>query len=159
MKKSLLLFTLCCITLVGWAADAPKYFAVWLNNGQRIDLLLYEKPTTTFTEGILKFEASGIAIEYEASEVKEFTFESTPSSGIRNVSADGKDCTVRQAGNMLNISGADPYAKINLYNSGGMFVSSHFADGTGSLSVSLEMLGQGVYILKIDTTTLKIIKR
>lgn len=158
MKKSLLLFTLCCITLVGWAADAPKYFAVWLNNGQRIDLLLSEKPTTTFAEGFLKFEASGTAIEYKASEVKEFTFEDT-SSGIRNVSADGKDCTVRQTGNMLNISGAEPYAKLNLYNAGGMFVSSHFADGTGSLSVSLDMLGQGVYILKIATTTLKIIKR
>ena len=150
---------LCCITLVSWAADAPKYFSVWLNNGQRIDLLLSEEPTTTFADGILKFKASGTAIEYKASDVKEFTFEALSSSGINGVSQDGKDCIVNQAGNVLNVSGAAPYAEVNLYNSGGMLVSTHTADDTGSLSISLDKLGHGVYILKIATTTIKIMQR
>ena len=149
----------CSITIISWAADAPKYFAVWLNNGQRIDLLLSEKPTTTFAEGILKFEAPGTAIEYKASEVKEFTLEDTQSSGIRNMSADSKDCTINQSGNVLSISGAEPNAKLYLYNAGGMLVSTHAADGTGKLSISLDQLNRRAYILKIASTTLKIIKK
>ena len=159
MKKSFLLFLFCCITFVGWAADSPKYFAVWLNNGQRIDLLLSEKPTTKFAEGVLKFEAPGIAVEYKASEVKEFTLEATPSSGIRNISPDGKDCIVNQSGNVLSISGAKPHAKLHLYNAGGTLISTNAADDNGKLSISLDMLDHGVYILKIATTTLKIMKR
>ena len=27
----------CCTTLVGWAADTPMFFTVWLNNGQRAE--------------------------------------------------------------------------------------------------------------------------
>ena len=65
----------------------------------------------------------------------------------------------RQAGNVLNVSGAAPYAEVNLYNAGGMLVSTHTADDTGSLSISLDKLGHGVYILKIATTTIKIMQR
>lgn len=149
---------LCCITLVGWAAEAPRYFAVWLNNGQRIDLLLSNKPTATFSEGVLKFEVPGTTVEYKASEVKEITLEAT-STGIRNLSADGKNCIVNRSGNLLSISGAEPNAKFYLYNAGGMLVVTHTADATGKFSVSLDTLGLGVYILKTGTTILKIMKR
>lgn len=149
----------CCITIAGRAADAPAYFAVWLKNGQRIDLLLSEKPNVTYAEGTFKFEASTTVVEYNASEVKEFTLETTQSSGIRNMAADGKDCNIHQSGNMLNISGVEPNAMLRLYNAGGMLISTNMADGKGTFSISLDPLDHGVYILKMATTTFKIMKR
>lgn len=159
MKKSVLLFMFCCIALAGRAADAPKYFAVWLKNGHRIDLLLSDKPNVTFTEGVLKFEAPGTTIEYKAADVKEFTLETTQSSAIQGVSANGNGCRISQSGNTLGISGAEPYAKLHLYSMGGMLISTYSADGQGSLSISLDPLDQGVYILKTDAITFKILKR
>lgn len=149
----------CCITLVAGAADAPKYFAVWLKNGQRIDFLLSEKPNVKFDEGTLKFEASSTAIEYNASEVKEFTLEDSPSAGIKNMPSGGKKCTIFQSGNMLIISGAEPYAKFQLYNAAGVIVTAKAADGAGKLSISLDRLNRGAYILKIASTTLKIMRK
>ena len=159
MKKIFPLFMFCCITLVGWAADAPKYFAVWLNNGQRIDILLSENPTVKFTEGVLRFEAPGTAIEYSASEVKEFTLETMPSSGIKSLSADDKDLAVSQSEDVLSISGVEPYANLQLYSAGGVLISTHAVDGNGTLNIPLNRLGHGVYILKTTSTTFKIMKR
>lgn len=149
----------CCFTLIAGAADAPKYFAVWLKNGQRIDLLLSEMPNVKYDEGTLKFEASSTAIEYNASEVKEFTLEATASSGIKNLSANGKDCKISQSDNTLSLSGAEPYARLHLYNAGGTLISTNAADGDGMLSISLKQLDHGVYILKIASTTFKIMKK
>ena len=159
MKKIFPLFMFCCITFVGWAADAPKYFAVWLNNGQRIDILLSEKPTVKFTEGFLRFEAPSTAIEYSASEVKEFTLESMPSSGIKSLSSNGKNWAFSQSGDVLSISGAEPYAKIQLYSAGGVLISTHAVDGNGTLNIPLNRLDHRVYILKTTSTTFKIMKR
>ena len=159
MKKTFLLFMFCCITLVARAADAPQYFAIWLKNGHRIDLLLHEKPNVKYIEGTIKFEAASTVVEYNASDVKEFTLEVIPASGIKNMSAEGKDCAVSQSGNMLTISGAEPYARFSLYNAGGKLISTSSADDKGSLCISLNSLDHGVYILKIATTTLKIMKR
>lgn len=151
---------LCCgFTLVAEAEESPKYFAIWLNNGQRIDMLLSEKPNVKFEEGTLKFEASATAVEYKASDVKEFTLEATQSTGIHSMKADGKDCSISQSDNMLNILGAEPYAKFLLYNAAGVLVSTNTADGTGTLSISLDRLGRGTYILKNASTTFKILKR
>ena len=150
---------LCCITLIIRAADAPKYFTIWLNNGQRIDFLLSEKPTVKFTEGFLRFEAPSTAIEYSASEVKEFTLESMPSSGIKSLSSDGNNWSFSQSGDVLSISGAEPYAKIQLYSAGGMLISTHAVDGNGTLNIPLNQLDHGVYILKTTSTTFKIMKR
>ena len=149
----------CCITLIVQAADAPKYFTVWLKNGQRIDLLLSEKPNVQFNEGSLKFVTSGTAIEYNASDVKEFTLEAISPTGINNFSADDKDCVITQSGNTLSVSGAEPYAKFYLYTAGSMLVSTYVANGNGTLSMSLDQLGQGVYILKTASTTFKVMKR
>lgn len=159
MRKIILLFIVCCITIVGRAAEAPKYFAVWLKNGQRIDLMLSEKPNVSFTSGTLKFTATSSSVEYNANDVKEFTLEATQSTGIQDANDGGKECRVSQSGDVLSISGADPYAKISIYSAGGMLISTHSADGNGVLNVSLNQLGPGVYVLNIASTTLKIIRR
>lgn len=149
----------CCITQLGWAADTPNYFAVWLNNGQRIDLLLSEKPTATFSEGIINFEAPGTSIQYKAAEVKEFTLEAMPVTGIESFSVEDKLYAVNQSGNVLSISGAKPNAKLQLYNSGGMLISTHPVDSKGCVNIPLNALIRGGYILKIDSTTIKIMRK
>lgn len=149
----------CCTTLVGWAADTPMFFTVWLNNGQITDFQLSEKPTVKFAEGVLMFETSSSAIEYNASEVKEFTLETLQASGIKSASGNSNHCVVNQLDNMLSISGAEPYAKVLLYNAGGKLILTNSADDKGTLHITLNSLDHGVYILKIATTTIKIMRR
>ncbi len=158
MKKAFLFFLFCCVTIIAEAADAPRYLAVWLKNGQRVDLLLSEKPNVKFSEGILRFEASGTAVEYAAADVKEFTLEAV-STGIKGLAAEDKDYVVSQSGNMLSISGAEPYAKVHLYSTDGTLVSTCATAGNGTASISLAPLTQGIYILKIASTTIKILRK
>lgn len=60
---------------------------------------------------------------------------------------------------MLSFSGATPYAKLSLYNVNGTLIQTVAADGKGAVNLSLDSLGPGAYILRIATTTFKIMKK
>ncbi len=154
-----LLFMFCISSLAAAAGDAPKYFTVWMKDGQRIDLLLSDKPVVKFAEGTLRFEASSTILEYKASDVDSFTLEATPSTGIHNVLSGGNDYKILQSGEMLYISNAEPNAQVMLYSVSGSIVMTSPADGQGRVSIPLNQLGRGAYVLKIKNNSFKIMKK
>lgn len=118
-----------------------------LNNGSQEIYSLQEKPAVTFRGDDVCIATATVSADYPRSDVKSMDF-IDKTAGIATP-ADG--CTVSYAydGRIFSCPGHD----IAVYDLGGRAV----AGGTGA--VSLDSLVPAVYIVKVNTHTIKIIKK
>ena len=151
-----LLPLLCFVTTIASAANLPKYFAVWLKNGQRVDLLLTETPRVTCGAETFIFKAGATTLEYLTTDVKEFTLEDKSATSINNVSKVKNFGTIARDGNMLRLSGFAPNETVRVCKLSGEQEATYVTDSDGSLIFSIDNLGRGIYVVNAASTTIKI---
>ena len=141
------------------------YFVTWLNDGCRCAYALAEHPVVTYSDGELLLDTRHQQVSYAATEVRKFTFSASdiscegelpPTTGV--VPAVCESQLLLAQGDVL-FNGCKAGSTVGVYTMDGKLLHSVQADENGNAILSLSAYPAGIYIIRTETITHKIIKR
>ncbi len=123
-------------------------------------IMTASKPQVMFEGSSLRvLMGKGAEAEFALSDIIRFTYQKRSSTGIDDLTIDDNPTTVDFSGGELVISQIKAGGHIGVYGLDGKCVKQVTARHAGTYRISLSTLPKGVYIVKADTITYKIMKR
>ena len=143
MKKKTNLWTRAAITLLlavlsstgAWAQEKAKSIVVWLNDGNKTEVLFSDMPEFTYADGNVILKSQKTDLSWPISNLKEFTFEEVETA-IRSIKVGDLDIL------------SDRCA---VYDLNGRLVKQQIK--------SLSELPTGTYIVKDGSVTFKVVRK
>lgn len=139
MRKKIILTLLLTLFAVGtWAQDATASepaIIIWLNDGNKAQVLFSEMPVVTYDNGVLMLKGEETELSWPLENVNKFTIGNT-GTGIRNVKTTDLD--------LLS-------DKLTVYDLNGRLVKQNIK--------SLSELPKGVYVIKNGSVTTKVVRK
>lgn len=160
MKKLLLLLMLffCSVTIF---AEGKDVLGVMMKDGTSVYFLLAEKPLITFQNDEVKIVSEKDEATMKRTLVDRFEFVAEVPTGIEDVEElDEKVASenLELTGDAVYISGLTPGCKVQLLSVNGQVLMSEVAGENGCVTLLLEALPSGVYLVNYYETTIKFIK-
>lgn len=119
--------------------------------------MLADKPEVSFKETDMHVVSAKGDVTYKLSDVLRFTYKKLDPSGISEQRSD--QASIDYDGGVLIVSGIKAGCSVGVYTMDGKPVQQLNATRTGTYRISLSSLPQGVYLVKADNITYKIMKR
>ena len=137
-KKTILTLLLTFFAVGTWAQDetaSEPAIIIWLNDGNKAQVLFSEMPVVTYDNGVLMLKGEETELSWPLENVNKFTIGNT-GTGIRNVKTADLD--------LLS-------DKLTVYDLNGRLVQKDLK--------SLSELPKGVYIIKDGSVTTKVVRK
>lgn len=153
MKKLLILMVMLFVTMMAKADD--RVLQVWFADGHMTSFSLDLSPKTTYKDGNLVITMIKNSVTYPLEQVRRFTY------GYSSVDINTPkiDVVFSSDGETLTFTGLRPHTPISLYNVAGMLLKTIDSGNSQKAVVSASHLPVGVYVVKVDGGTYKIMKR
>ena len=142
---------------IGMLADSQNTLVVKLKNGAETTFFLKDKPNVTFEGTDLKVVSNKETVTFALSDVLRFTYVKKDASGIDETVVDPTE--VSYDGSVLVISQLKQGASVDIYSLDGKLVRQLKAHHSGTYRLSLSELPTGLYLVKADNITYKIMKQ
>ena len=155
MKRTLLLL---CVAFLIFPAMAQNTLTIYQKDGQQFSFGFAEKPVITYTDNDLVLKTSKTEVSYPLSTISKFTF-SDSETHVSDVVTDIKTPALSLEDYMVNITGAESDVTVSVIGSDGKIICSYKTDTEGCVTFSIAELAEGVYIIKSEKLTCKILKR
>ena len=138
-------------------ADEPVTLNVHLSDGTTQSILLYTRPQVTFEGDRVVFTSPVATFSYDAQLVVRFTY--SGSKKPDRVTAPEAYEPYRQTEEQLIFDAKVKASDIQLFREDGMRMSIDVKNSDGRPSLSIKTLPSGVYLLKVNDRTSKILKK
>lgn len=156
MKK--ILTVLLSFTYFSAMAGEPKTnLVVWAKDGTQVAYALAEKPKVTFTQTDLVITAKGVEVNYSLENMARFTYEDNDATAITNLQTD--KTSVKLDGESLVFPALKSNSTVSFYTLNGTLVFNKTVKTAGEYTFPLSGLNAGVYAVKVNGLTYKIVKR
>lgn len=119
--------------------------------------MLAEKPEVRFEGTNLRVVSAKADVTYQLTDILRFTYEKRSVTGVSELQS--APATVDYEDGELVISGIKAGAAVGVYSLDGKLVRQLTAQHAGTYRLSLSALPRGVYVVKADNVTYKIMKR
>lgn len=156
MRRLQLLLLMLLALPIGMLADSQNTLVVKLKNGAETTFFLKDKPNVTFEGTDLKVVSNKETVTFALSDVLRFTYVKKDASGIDETVVDPTE--VSYDGSVLVISQLKQGASVDIYSLDGKLVRQLKAYRSGTYRLSLSELPTGLYLVKADNITYKIMK-
>lgn len=145
---------LLCWVMLGWCLPvyAEEVININLKDGRVIAYALKDSPVMSHENDALIVETSLVRLEYPLADMSKITFGTLTS--IRRTEISGWNMDDGEI-SVANLSGNE---SVSIYDAQGKLLRRQVAD-KGHVSMKLDRLPQGVYIIKIGSQSHKIIKK
>lgn len=132
---------------------------MWAKDGSKIaTYALVERPKVTFNENRFAVECTGVEIEYyELEELARFTYEKDSETAVRNVLKDGP--TFKMNRESILFTSLKEHSTISIYSIDGGLVLRKTLQQTGEYTLPISNLTAGVYMINVNGSTFKIVKK
>ena len=157
MRRLQLLLLMLLALPIGMLADSQNTLVVKLKNGAETTFFLKDKPNVTFEGTDLKVVSNKETVTFALSDVLRFTYVKKDASGIDETVVDPTE--VSYDGSVLVISQLKQGASVDIYSLDGKLVRQLKAYRSGTYRLSLSELPTGLYLVKADNITYKIMKQ
>lgn len=157
MKRKMLTFLLLLSNLIAMADEPKSRLVVWAKDGTKTYFDLAENPKTTFKDNDLVITCESMTISYPLDQVLRYTYELS-TTGIENISQE-KTIRIRQHDDALTLENLKPGTVVSLYTVDGKQVSAQTTGSNRLVTISLSGHPAGVYIVKANDVTYKMMKR
>lgn len=141
--------------------EVVKYLSVWDNNGGSVSFPLSERPriVTDVENAVIRCITGKEEVTFAMADVHKYTLEVNEGapSGIEDIE-NGDGSFSRNPGS-LEFENYEPGMKVSVYLVNGVMTGSYTTDNDGRLSIPTESWGTGIYLIKTDSVTYKIIKK
>lgn len=134
VAMTLLLTVFCSVGMR--AEDKAKGIVVWLNDGNKTEVLFSDMPEFTYADGNVTLKSATTELSWPIANLQKLTFEDVSVSGIRDISATGLD--------LLS-------DKFDVYDLSGRLLKRQVK--------SLSELPAGTYIVKTGSVTVKVVRK
>lgn len=154
MKQLLFILLTFILPLKGGASEAWS-LQIWQKDGNVQSISFTDEPVTTFSDGNLVVTTITTTITMPLEQVSKYTF-ITDTDGIADIKTE--NVTISQDGESITFDNLKPGTEITIHNASGMLIQQQKVE-QGTTTVSVAHLQTGVYIVKANGITYKIMKR
>ena len=134
-------------------------FYVWLRSGEVHGYDLEERPEVKIGETVFTLHSAKHTVEYQADNILYFTLQDAAVNDPDGISLPEATSKMQFKEGELQLTGCTPNSVVSVYDMAGLLVQTTKTDANGNLSLSLNTLRSGIYIIKTNNTTFKIQKR
>ena len=156
MKRLQLLLLMLLALPIAMLADSQNTLVVKLKNGAETAFFLKDQPNVTFEGTNLKVVSQKETVTFALSDVLRFTYVKKDASGIDETVVDPTE--VSYDGGVLVISQLKQGASVDIYSLDGKLLRQLTAHHSGTYRLNLSELPTGLYLVKADNITYKIMK-
>ena len=156
-------------TVGAWAQSAPR-LVVWQKSGEKVFFDLNEMPETTFEDGKLEVtylantEDGKLVITttkstayYQLENIVRYTYEGVTATDIA-LQTNERAVQVSRDGNAVTFRNLKEGATIAVYTANGLLLEQRKAESGKSITLSVEDRPSGVYLIKTEAETIKLMK-
>jgi hypothetical protein len=153
----LFLFLTCLGIGNAHAADGYTAIHVYQIDGSMTTIWLSRTPKLTTTADALNVATTDETLEFPLDNVSRYVFgeESDPTDNITNNTL--KPYT--QNGDEMIFSSLKAGSEVNVYTSNGSIVDTYKVSDNGTVSISLQKFSNGIYLIKTQSGTYKLVKK
>lgn len=149
------------LMVVGMACSLPAMaddhvLQVWQADGTVMNIKLSDEPKTSYQNGNLVIKTANNTITLPLETVKKYTYATLP-TGISTPKA--VEASFSSNGETLTLSGLKIGSTVELYNAAGQLLKTITIAQQGSTVVSVSQFPYGVYVVKANGVTYKLLKR
>lgn len=134
-----------------------KFLVVETKDHVKTAYMLADKTQVRFAGANLRVVSSKADVTYQLSDILRFTYETRSTTGISELRTTQAEVDYKDG--QFVISGIKAGGSVNVYSLEGKLVKQLTAQRSGTYRFSLASLSKGVYIVKADNVTYKIMKR
>lgn len=134
-------------------------FYVWLRNGEIHGYDLEGRPQVALGEEVFTLTSAYQKVQYQAADVLRFTLQDAAVDEPDGITAPKAMNDVEFHKGTLLLADCPPHSPVQIFDTAGRLVQTAATDAGGSLSLPLASLPAGIYIIRTETTTIKIQKR
>ena len=135
MRMAMLLFLTVLSSTGAWAEDKAKGIVVWLNDGNKTEVLFSDMPEFTYSDGNVTLKSTTTELSWPIANLQRFTFEDVVVTGIRDITSTGLDILSDNC---------------DAYDLSGRLVKRNVK--------SLSELPAGTYVVKAGSVTIKVVR-
>lgn len=158
MKRHILFFLLLlCSFITAAQVKAQNQLVIYLNDGNTACFVLSEHPKITFPGDSLRVDSPTTTIEIARSAVKNFTFEKFEGNE-NSIETPRSEVSITTQGESITLTGLTDGETITIYGIDGKVIAKAVAVD-GSCTIGLHNLTCGIYLININTTTIKYLKK
>lgn len=135
-----------------------EILVLWHRNGSTTEISLYAKPRITFSTDKLNVQGTEISLEFPIDDIIKFTYKKEETQSVIEIPRE-KMGVIRD-GERITFNGIKSLDQVSLYNMNGIRIPIrpyHTADG--NVSLSLYSIPTGIYLIRVNGLTYKIMKR
>lgn len=156
MKKIIILL-LAFASVLTVAAKPIINLAVYAKDGLKVLYALEEKPKITFTDADLIITTKGVEVSYPLKDMARLTYENKEVTEIKNLYDDKTSFTLN--GESIIFPCLKTKDVVSLYATNGTLIFKKDISTDGEYAFSLSDVERGVYIVKVNSLTYKIMKK
>ena len=124
---------------------------------KKVSYDLGDKPVLTYSGTNLIVKTNTASAEFRLGKVARYYFAESDPTGV--VTTQGKMGYLFVTEEGVRMLGFEPSLQVKLYTVSGQFIQEYRTSEEGSLEISLNGQPQGVYLIQLNTTTIKVIKK
>ena len=155
MKRLLLCFL---VALLVCPVFSQNTLTIHQKDGQQFSFGFEEKPVITYTDTDLVLKTTKTELQYPLLSLAKFTFTDVEDAVIF-IKDDKLDAKLELGNFTVSINGAKSGIEISVIASDGKTLVKYKTDEDGSVTFSIAELPEGIYIIKSESLTCKILKK
>ena len=144
--------------MMTFAQDVTQRLVVWQKSGEKVYFDLNEEPETTFEDGKLVIKTTRTTVYYQLANVLRYTYEGTMDA-IDGPKLKPGEVRFLQGTDQMAFDGLPDGTTLEVYSLDGKKLFTKQALGGQRTVLSLASHPAGTYIVKVDDTTYKFMKR
>ena len=148
--KCLILLLLVCVSTTATAQNKAT-LVLWHADGTTTDIALYLMPKVEFQDDKVRITSTILDMEYPKADILRFTYKGG-GSGIETPKA---EADYSREGDRLVFHGVTSTDRVAVYTSNGIRVPIHLTVADNSVTLPLNSIPQGVYVLSVNGKTSK----
>ena len=126
-------------------------------DGERMEYLLSDLPRITQSADAVTLTTSNTSVELSAESISKVYLAVSSPTAVQKVKTPVGSALLKES--LLFLSGFQPGERVSLYHADGRLLMHRSISSGGTLTLSLEQLPSGIYIVKTNHQSIKIIKK
>lgn len=137
---------------------SQNFLTIQQKDGQEFSFGFEDKPVITYTDTDLVLETTKTDVQYPLASLSKFTFTDLATE-VNDIRVDIQNPTIVIDDYEISITGAKAGINVSLIATDGKTIGTYKTDQDGSVSFSIADLSLGIYIIKSENLTFKVLKK
>ena len=142
----------------GNTGSSTPRLIVWKADGSKTFYELNDMPETTFENGNLVIKTRNASVSYPLTEILRYTYDGLSTKGVNEARSVSR-ALVKREPNTVTLANLKEGTVVQLFNSDGILLDTQASNGNDHVVISVAAQPSGVYLVKYESQTLKLIKQ